>query len=88
MIIVTFTDYASARTKLDELNIIANLQGSDQLAAIYVNAVGDTWAINGTDCIDNGGLGRDQITNEIGLLPNFLVNTYQEFFDLGYMPVN
>jgi hypothetical protein len=58
------------------------------LAPIYVKDTGGQWVINGTDCIDNGGLGKQQIYNDVKNLPQFTVETYQEFYDMGYIPVN
>ena len=88
MIIVTFSSYSSARTQLDEWNILANVGSGNQLAGIYINETEDTWAINGTSCIENGGLGRDQIIAEVEQLPSFSVDTYDDFFNLGYTPIN
>jgi hypothetical protein len=85
---MTFTDYASARTKLDELNALAGLQNGDDLTSIYVDSLGTSWVINGTDCIDNGGLGVAQITSIVQGLPSFTVNTYDDFFNLGYVQAN
>lgn len=87
MIINTFTDYASARSQLDELNVLAGLPEGYDLTAICINTAGDQWVFNDSDCIDQGGLGRDQITTIVNGLPNFAVNSYEDFFNLGYLPV-
>lgn len=90
MIIVTFSTYIAAREKLDEWNTLANVQPGDELGAIYVNTPEEgesTWAINGTDCINNGGLGKAQIAAQVDSLPQFLVETHQELFELGYLQI-
>lgn len=90
MIIVTFTSYSSAREKLDEWNILASVQPGDELGSIYINEPEEgyaTWAMNGTDCINNGGHSKAQISAQVENLPSFTVETYQDFFDLGYLPV-
>jgi len=79
---------ASSQAKLDEFNALANVGEGNQLTNILVNSAGDTWAINGTDCIDQGGLGRDQIATEVNAFsPTFTVGTYEDLFNLGYNPV-
>lgn len=88
MIIVTFSSYSSAATQLDEWNILANVGSGNQLAGIYIKDTNDIWAINGTACIDNGGLGRDQIASKVAQLPSFSVDTYDNFLNLGYTPIS
>ena len=79
---------ASAQAKLDEFNLLANAGEGNQLTNILVNLSDDTWAVNGSDCIDQGGLGKDQIATEVNAFsPTFTVNTYEELFNLGYVAV-
>jgi hypothetical protein len=79
-----FSDYFSAKTKLDEFNTLAGLDNGDNLTNIYVNNDIETWAFSGTDCIDNGGLGRTEISFQVNGMPGFNVNYYQDIYDLGY----
>lgn len=87
MIINTFSDYESARAKLGELNVLAGLPGGYDLTSIYTNEAGDQWVFNGSDCIEQGGLGRSQIATIINGLSSFTVATYEDFFNLGYKSV-
>ena len=89
MKIAKFNTLTEAENKLSSYNTLAGLSENEYtttLANIQKHTTLDIWWFNFTSCINNGGLGKDQIAADE---PNLIIqefNSYQDFVDNGYLP--
>lgn len=88
MMIVTFNSSEDATTKLDYYNNLAFPNGNPShftLTLVYKHTTENVWWFIASDCIEDGGLGRDEITADIDTQDTFEVEGYQDLIDLGYL---
>jgi len=88
MKIAQFTNSESASSKIEYYNSLAIPPpiGDQTLTKLWQHPTLQIWWFNGTDCIENGGLARAEIEEDIQTLDTFEVSDYQELIDLGYLP--
>jgi len=87
MIIARFETEQAAQVKLSEYNALAQSPDPQfNLTTIRKHTTLDVWWFNASDCIDNGGAGKEQIEQDIQTLDTITVSSYQELIQLGYLP--
>lgn len=89
MIIVRFETLLNAEEKLDLYNNLARSETTPidfNLTDIYKHQTVSIWWFNGTDCIENGGLGKSSISNDIQLQDIIEISTRADLIALGYLP--
>jgi hypothetical protein len=87
--ILKFNSFEDAQSKLNEYDDLARSPTSSPdftLVNIYKHQTLERWWFNGSSCIENGGLGRQQITDDIAMQNTFEVATYSDLIGLGYLP--
>lgn len=86
MRIATFDSLESAQSKLDSYNSLARHITSPaefSLTEIRKHTTEDIWWFNVDDCVENGGVNRELINNDVVLL-NLIDITEADLINQGY----
>lgn len=86
MRIAQFTTQADAQLKLNLYDSWANVPVGCTLTFIYQHTTLPLWWFIFDDCVDNGGLGSNQIENDISNLTIETFTDRQALIDAGYLP--
>jgi len=88
MRIATFNSLEEAQGKLDTYNNLAKHISSPvnfSLTPIIKHSTDNVWWFDFDACIENGGLGRVQIENDVG---NVNIVHVEDLYALGYLPTS
>lgn len=89
MIIVRFPALEYAEMQLRYYTDLARNETSPPdfaLTIICKHTTEEIYWFNGTDCINNGGEGRETIQSDIDNQDTIEVESYQQLIDMGYLP--
>jgi hypothetical protein len=89
IIIAIFPSLNEAQSKLDDYNDLARSPSSGpdfNLTDIYKHQTVELWWFSATDCIENGGLNKQAIAEDVDTLDTLEFNTRQDLIDNGYLP--
>lgn len=102
MIIIQFNTPAKALAKVGEYSTLAypDIQDPPQLSMVYKHPELSIWFFSGTECINNGGVNKQAIADDIenytegfeidgiSYPAKFTIEKYDDLRDLGYWPID
>jgi len=86
-----FLSEEESQDKVDAYSWLAIAPGAEEpapICMIFKHPTQDIWFFDATSCIENGGLGREAIAEDVATLTDtFEINMMDDLYTLGYFPI-